>query len=352
LVVFVGLSAASCAEGAALATKPSVQAEKGGARISFAVSQPTDVEVAILDARGEVVRHLAAGLLGENAPAPLQKGVLKQELFWDGNDDLGRPAADGPFQVRVSVGSRPRLEEILGWDGNTLGGQIVGLAVDGRGALYVLTGEGSYGRSEIRVLDREGRYLRTIMPYPANTPKARTDPIGQLVVEGEHLPVVFNAHGHNLHPVTSGMKKQNMVFSPKGYLLATSAVGTIAEHGPPRYILAFHPEGGAPEGVGFVGPQIRPPRGFMGGAGERGAEWFDHLATSPDGDWIYLTQAGYSSAFTLRHGVFRLSWTDKELGEPFLGKAVLEIDVATVAHFEVGYKVGLKRVVQPGPGGQ
>ena len=145
----------------------------------------------------------------------------------------GRPASGGPFKVRVRVGSQSKLDRIAGFDGASLIHPIVGLAVGPKGEVYVLTSEGSRGRSELVVLDSSGKYLRTIMPYPAATPPERTASVGQLEIDGERLPIVFNAHGHNLLPLTSGMKKQRMVFSPKGHLLMASAVGTICNHGPP-----------------------------------------------------------------------------------------------------------------------
>jgi sugar lactone lactonase YvrE len=309
---------------ARLIAAPTAMAAGAGVKIVFESSAATDVEVAVLDAKGAVVRHLAAGLLGTNAPAPLARNALRQEILWDRKDDTGTPAVGAPFRVRVRLGSQARLEKYLGRDGNTLGAAIYGLAVGPRGEVFVLLGdfENNYGESEVRVLDREGRYLRTIMPYPANTPRERTDSIGQLEVRGERLPIVFNAHGHNLYPLTSGMKKQEMVFSPKGHLLMASAVGTMINHGPPRHLLALHPDGGAPVGLGLVGPRILEPRGFFGGGGERPAQAFDGLAVSPDGENIYLTTVIWSGNFTKyrQHGVFRAKWSDKELGDPFLGR--------------------------------
>jgi hypothetical protein len=35
-----------------------------------------------------VVRHLASGVLGSNAPAPFQKNSLKQKIYWGGRNDL------------------------------------------------------------------------------------------------------------------------------------------------------------------------------------------------------------------------------------------------------------------------
>jgi len=48
--------------------KPIATAEAGGVKIRFAVSAPTDVEVAVLDGGGRTIRHLAAGKLGGSTP--------------------------------------------------------------------------------------------------------------------------------------------------------------------------------------------------------------------------------------------------------------------------------------------
>jgi hypothetical protein len=84
-------------------------------RIEFAVSRQTDVGVSILDSQGKVVRHLAAGVLGYRAPAPLKKGSPDQSLEWDGRDDLGRAAVGGPFNVRVGLGLTPVPDGSIGF---------------------------------------------------------------------------------------------------------------------------------------------------------------------------------------------------------------------------------------------
>ncbi len=318
------------------------KAEKAGdsIRISFEASAATDVEVAVLDAKGAVVRHLAAGLLGRNAPEPFKKDALAQVLVWDGRDDAGKPPPSTihppPFRVRVRLGSQARLEQVVGRDDRTMGGSIAALSVGPGGELFVLLVDGSWGRSELRAYGRDGRYLRTVMPYSASTPKERAESIGQLEIDGhpstgsgsesragsrERLPMVFSGHGHAICPMTAGMKNQSFAWHPKGYLVMTSAVGTMSEHGPPRHLLAMDPRGGAPEGVDFVGPEIMKPRGGMQGAGEAGARFFDHLATSPDGEYVYFTLTGVSKHFKQPHAVFRAKWSDKECADPWLGKA-------------------------------
>ena len=48
------------------------QAAKSGsnATFSFGVAKSTDVEVSVLNAKGGIVRHLAAGVLGGEKPPP------------------------------------------------------------------------------------------------------------------------------------------------------------------------------------------------------------------------------------------------------------------------------------------
>jgi hypothetical protein len=169
-------------------TPPEVTRSGDGAFIAFEVSAATDVEVAILDAKGQVVRHLAAGVLGGKnpPPAPLKPG-LAQKLVWDGKDDLGQAASNGPFQVRIRAGMAVRFGTLIGSSPYT--GSIVsmpyrapvnGLAVDGEGNLYVkmMSAVGSHGNSglwpwHLRQFDRRGDYLGTLLPYAPSTKPAQ-----------------------------------------------------------------------------------------------------------------------------------------------------------------------------------
>ncbi len=313
---------------------PVVVREKDRFLIRFEVSRFCDAAVAVIDRQGKVVRHLAAGILGENAPAPFVRNSLKQEIVWDGRDDLGRillntsgkkvaegEGGGGPFTIRVSIGMQPVLEQYAGRGDQTVELRVFGMAVNGSGELFVMMAD-SFGRSEIRVFSSQGNYLRTVMPYSSRVPEKRLEPLGRLKVNGEHFPVVFSAHGQNYHPLTAGMKHQQMCFSPQGHLLFASAVGTYINHGPPRYLLALHPQGGAPIDTGFVGPRILHPRGMLGGAGEAAKYWFDAVAVSPDGKAFYLTTSGTMKRKTIpaHHAVFRVKWTDRKLGKPFFGE--------------------------------
>ncbi len=96
--------ATALAEPVSFARKPTAIKADGGVKIEFAARAATDVAVWVEDSGGRVVRHLAAGALGDNAPGPLTKSSLAQAIIWDGRDDDGRAATGGPFKVRVGLG--------------------------------------------------------------------------------------------------------------------------------------------------------------------------------------------------------------------------------------------------------
>ena len=100
-MILVCVASVSLAVPVTFTTKPKVKKKGGKVGIGFAVSEKTDVEVAILDANGKVVRHLAGGVVGaEKAASPLKPG-LEQVLVWDMKDDFGKAVPEGDYKVRV-----------------------------------------------------------------------------------------------------------------------------------------------------------------------------------------------------------------------------------------------------------
>jgi hypothetical protein len=80
----------------AFAAEPSVTKEGDSFTITFEAKGFCDCTVAIEDARGRIVRHLASGVLGSRAPEPFRRNSRKQSLRWDGKDDQGRYVTKGP----------------------------------------------------------------------------------------------------------------------------------------------------------------------------------------------------------------------------------------------------------------
>src|SRR5438045_5012800 len=160
-MIRLGILALLCAAGPCpqarveFKARPRVVRADDGVTISFALNWSADVEVAIESAKGRVVRHLAAGVLGgaNPPPAPLKPG-LEQRLVWDGKDDLGAGATDGPFKVHVRAGMKLGFGRMIG--GSPYTGTVVsmpyrapvnGLVVDDAGNLFVkmMSSVGSHG---------------------------------------------------------------------------------------------------------------------------------------------------------------------------------------------------------------
>lgn len=217
-----------CAGTVAFTAKPTVSKEGDTVKISFSVSAPTDVEVAVLDATNRVIRHLAAGVLGAtNAPpAPLKAGLV-QQLIWDGKDDFGALWPDfsvqggatplnaehrtlQPFSIRVRAGMSVKFGRIIGTSPYT--GMVGGLAVDPDGRLYMTLGSFvplyHVGLPwQLRQFDKAGNYQKTLLPYAASTPPDKT-PGFRLIDAGDGqltpghnspLDVVLFQFGDNIH---------------------------------------------------------------------------------------------------------------------------------------------------------
>lgn len=135
--------------------------------ITFSVSAPTDAAVWVEGAQGRAVRHLAAGALGQNAPAPLVRG-LEQRLVWDGTDDAGQAVDVKACRVRVGLGLKAAFDRLIGWSPYTIG-DVKALAVGPEGRLYCLAG---YGVPSLVRFDREGKYERTLLPHDPRQPAA------------------------------------------------------------------------------------------------------------------------------------------------------------------------------------
>lgn len=156
----------------AFAKLPTATKLGGKTRISFAVAGPTDVEVAILDASGNILRSLAAGVLGATAPPPepLQAG-LSQELDWDGLDDFGKQVAAA--RIRVRLGTRVKFGRMIGQNAYATGG-VTGVAADTDGNVYLLSTSAGTGQfKQVTALDAALNYVRTVLPFPADLPADR-----------------------------------------------------------------------------------------------------------------------------------------------------------------------------------
>jgi sugar lactone lactonase YvrE len=267
------------------AVAPAVTRSNGKPVVSFSVKKRTDVEVTVLDARGRPVRHLAAGVLGgQHAPPPPLKPGLSQELVWDGNSDLGKPAAGGPFRIRVRTGMSVKFGRMIG--GSPYTGSVVvmpyrapvnGLAVDADGNLYVkmMSSVGSHGNSgmwpwHLRKFDRDGNYIRTLLPYPPSTDAAAAT--GFDLISGTDRGFT-PANQNSLYPV----------FSSLGNEMVSRVVGgrLVFVHSEQRALNLFALDGSN---------RVRAVTMWPADAKLNCPRWLDiQVAFSPDGRFAYFS---------------------------------------------------------------
>ncbi len=263
-------------------TRPSARKAGGKTAISFAVSAPTDAEVAILGADGKVVRRLAAGMLGPKAPEPFKPG-LSQSLEWDGKDDDGKPARGA--KVRVRLGLTARLDRIIGWSGQQLGG-VRGLVTGPDGTLYVLHGGGLLAHRDhfmITAFDRDGKYLRQLLPGPANLPPEKRKGWPRVTPEGgPEMPIIWHLLPRTTYPGVILSSRTFAAITKDGrYVALLAARGDKnADLRGGRGLMILGTDGSVPENL--LGPEVCPRVGGFG-----------HIALDPQEKYVYA--AGFVS---------------------------------------------------------
>jgi DNA-binding beta-propeller fold protein YncE len=300
----------ACAEDVKFTQHPKAVKNGNSYTITFAVSKPTDVEVAILNEQGEIVRHLAAGKLGPKAPAPLKQGSLFQSLTFDYKDDFGAKLAPGlKYRGIVSLGMNPAFDKILGGDPNTLG-VIRGLAVNPEGELFVLNlghhMHVDFGSSICNVFDAQGIYKRTIMPYPNTVFPDKVKEFNALDLgkNGTH-PWLHYSHMKSFYPFAAEPTHQKPIVTPDGRFIFANRV-----RGKGMRLIAVNAKDGSVPQTGPFGPAFGNE---MTG--------FACLAIAPDSKTMYVSGASSQKRWkpiVWKHTVYKAQWKDETI-TPFIG---------------------------------
>jgi hypothetical protein len=273
------------------AKKPAVTKSGAGTRIAFAVDRETDVAVSIEDAQGHVVRHLAAGLLGTNAPSPLKSGALEQVLEWDGLDDIGQAASNAPFRVRVGLGLKISYAGMVFAENPGPSNLVdtMGLAVAPDGRLYVLAHRWQKyvaHSTALHVFRRDGSYEKTIKPFPNSLPEERVKATGAFrTPEDGLIPLVYRAmiDGPRYYP-NDDVQHQLTVTPDNRIVLAVA----------PCNLATLDSDGGITNAT-FAGPFLakkkltNPLPNSNGGLISFN---MPYLAATPDAKGVYLTGIG------------------------------------------------------------
>jgi len=312
------------------AAKPTVTRHGDRVTVHFTTKSRCDATVAIEDAEAKIVRHLASGVLGDNAPPPFQRNSKEQTIVWDGKDDQGRYVDEkDALVVRVSLGLKPQFERTLFWSPKKRIGP-------GNRPLFAAAPEGVYvfeggGVDHIRLFDHDGNYVRTVYPFPPDrsAPGATAGPEALKValskVRGLEW-MTFPQDGRVL-PVWQGLVQATLFTSG-----SNTGYNTLAKYGCAASAMALH-KGRlalamlslnrlAADGT-TGGPSLEGPKTSFEGHKHEGKPTTAvprSAAFSPDGKWLYL--AGYlgGGEYGWLHGVARMSYAGDEPPEVFLGK--------------------------------
>ncbi|MCK6471545.1 MAG: hypothetical protein L6R28_07350 [Planctomycetes bacterium] len=265
-----------------------------------------------------MVRHLAAGVLGANAPAPLKQG-LEQTLDWDGRDDDGRPATGGPFKVRVGLGLTAAYGGKAFAEKDKLGPNnieaIWGLAAGADGRVYVMGSRNQWlywWHTPIHVFLRDGSYERTIQPFPANLKPEQLKDLGAFVPSGGRLtPLIHDLTQMSFYPGVNH-RMQHMAVTPDGNLIVA------VKNDERLHLAALGSDGSVPYDT-FAGAAL-------GGDKERKSFTTPYMASALDGGSVFLTGFGTTgkrdSAGKLAvsaHAVHRLKLPERGVPEVFFG---------------------------------
>ncbi len=332
-------------ESFAFARKPAVTRKGDEVTISFETQGWCDVTVAIEDESGRILRHLASGVLGPNAPEPFQWNSKAQTLVWDGKDDAGVYVDDKDrIRVRVALGLNPRFERTLYWHPARRSGGYWAFATGKEGVLVFNSGRGI---DQLRLFDREGNYVRAVYPFPADQVDSVRGLVRHRFPDGPELAIKPNwlqtallKSGDNAYTPTykdgryDGHQSKRIAYAGMNGKAAQHLAVTgdaIAFFG--HRLARFSTRGGGLGSLDVHGAAIafEPGKSLWDAThANEGAQVRmirpNRAAFSPDGQWLYLTRynetmAGHGGVTLWRHRVKRMRFRGDDPPEPFLGNA-------------------------------
>ncbi len=315
--------------------KPTLTREGDDVTITFETAGWCDVTVAIEDEQGDIIRHLASGVLGPNAPEPFVWNSRAQTLVWDGKNDKGEYVDDkDAVSVRVSLGLKPRFDRTLFWHPGKAAARDINLAAGPEG-VYVFQG-GAF-LDHVRLFDRDGDYVRTVYPFP----NRRLEQIRGLhwheFPDGERIPIKPNYTQSTLlisdspcvkttyNPETQqyrGVAGPRSGFNDRLHWSAGGPMTTVDDQIALVSSRVIRLTDGAPGGLALHGPLVTlnsdNPRFQRRGQRLDDAECLvrpRRAALCPEGKWLYLTMYNeYSPGGRLQSGNWiRTIWHHKIL---------------------------------------
>ncbi len=260
--------------------KPSLERDGDRVTISFETKGFCDVTVAIEDKNGKILRHLASGVLGPNAPEPFQKDSKAQTLVWDGKDDFGRYVdAKDKMKVRVSLGLKPQFERTLYWHPKQrVGFRHSPIPVARPEGVYVYEGEGI---ESVKLFSHEGKYIRTVYPFPADKVEAVKGLGWSKFADGHRAPRHIGWWGATYLKGGIGITHADWGTGAEGFGVRNSRIAVVS-----GTVCRMKTDGTTGD-VTLYGPDI--PKRFGSKRAPQHVFVPKSVAFSPDEKWVYLT---------------------------------------------------------------
>jgi hypothetical protein len=256
--------------------------------VTFEVDEATDVDVSIVNTvDSTVIRHLAAGVLGADPPAPLTANSFAQTLTWDGKDDMGNTVnlAGSSLGVRVRAGMGAVFDRVCGGSPFAFNGTL-GIVSDASGHIFVSGGAGRNDFVSTREFNGTGDYVKTVYPYAASFSTAQISGFGvNNWLNGDYSPKTTRVHGPDISStIVSKSSTQLIAFEPPGSLI----YGNIKSN----TMLKINADGSIENSSVPVDIVTSPPflsSYYIGGP--------HYAAISPDGGTLYLSGIYETSKF-------------------------------------------------------
>lgn len=215
--------------------EPKVVMNNENTKISFEVSEETDVTVAVYGEDKKIIKHIAAGRIGKeiNSPKPLKTG-LSQELNWDFTDDFGKKVRNSEYEIKVSIGASIIFDGFIGED-PYLFGSIHSMCVDEDNHLYLMSYAGGYNQNmdTLREFSANGKYVKTLIPFSEKTPKEGIANIASWnEIRKTFMPNNLRSQLPEFYPwgagahIVSASKKSGFVFTKENKLYTMNYDGT------------------------------------------------------------------------------------------------------------------------------
>ncbi|KKL71538.1 hypothetical protein LCGC14_2093910, partial [marine sediment metagenome] len=240
---------------------------------------------------------------------------LSQALTWDGKDGGGKPVSAAGCTVHVGLGLEPRFDRILGWRGEAVG-PVCGLTVDSSGQLHVLTT--AYKKpTSVHVLTRQGKYVRTFMPYPANLPHEKVKNLGLVeVAPNQRVPIMRDPISFSFYPEAYATwaqvshPVQTIAIAGDKLVFSNIWTGKYATKVTNRRLMILNTDGSIPPN--YLGPLLT----------NRRSPGYVHLAAAPDGKHVFasgLVESGGRDGVS-NQVVYRVALDEKGPARVYLGE--------------------------------